>query len=140
VFTIFPGLGLSEDEMPQFTESAIMEERFKEIFLTKTRDEWTQVFENLDACYAPILEMDEAQAHDHNKETEIFLTNAQGKTEPAPAPKLSRTPGVRTLENRPVVGEHTESVLTENCISKQDLEHLLKAGVVFQNANSASKL
>ena len=126
--------------MPQFTESAVMEEKFKEIFLTKTRDEWTKVFENLDACYAPILEREEAQEHDHNKQTDIFLTNDRGKTEPAPAPKLSRTPGVQTLENRPMMGEHTESVLKENGISKEDLERLLKAGVVFQNANSASKL
>lgn len=134
------GLGLSKDEMPQYTDASIMEKRFKEIFLTKTREEWTKIFENLDACFAPILEMGEAQTYDHNVETEIFLTNESGKTEPAPAPKLSRTPGVQTLEGRPKIGQHTKSVLLENGISKVDIETLLKAGVVFQNAEYDAKL
>ncbi|XP_045216653.1 alpha-methylacyl-CoA racemase-like [Mercenaria mercenaria] len=137
---LLKGLGLSEDEMPQHTDADIMEKRFAEIFLTKTREEWTKTFENLDACFAPILEMDEAQTHDHNIETEIFLTNNRGKTEPAPAPKLSRTPGVQTLEKRPKIGEHTQSVLIENGMSKTDVEKLLQAGIVFQNAQSSAKL
>lgn len=137
---LLKGLGLSKEEMPQYTDAKIMENRFQEIFLTKTRDEWTDVFENLDACYAPILEMEEAQKYDHNIETEVFLTNENGKTEPAPAPKLSRTPGVSTLERRPKVGEHTMSVLLENGISKTDLERLLDNGIVFQNAENGAKL
>lgn len=137
---LLKGLGLSKEEMPQYTDAKIMENRFQEIFLTKTRDEWTDVFENLDACYAPILEMEEAQKYDHNIETEVFLTNENGKTEPAPAPKLSRTPGVSTLERRPKVGEHTMSVLLENGISKTDIERLLDNGIVFQNAENGAKL
>lgn len=137
---IYAGLGLSEQDMPQYTDTDVMEDRFKEIFLKKTRDEWTKVFENIDACYAPILEMDEAQSHDHNIENEIFISNEEGKVEPAPAPKLSRTPGVGTIERRPEVGEHTESVLIENGISKRDVNNFLEAGIVFQTAQSKAKL
>lgn len=137
---LLKGLGLTQEEMPQHTDAEIMENRFREIFLTKTRDEWTAVFKNLDACFAPVLEMSEAQNHEHNVETGVFISDSGGKTEPAPAPKLSRTPGVETLLKRPQVGEHTESVLLENGISKNDLKKLIDAGIVFQNAQTSAKL
>ena len=66
--------------------------RFAQIFRTKTRDEWCRVFEESDACFAPVLTFAEATRHPH-----LMARNAHvvvGKvTQPAPAPRFSRTPG-----------------------------------------------
>jgi alpha-methylacyl-CoA racemase len=65
----------------------VMEERFK----TKTRDEWVEIMGGSDACFAPVLEMDEVMDDPHNKERDIFI-EIDGVVQPAPAPRFSRTP------------------------------------------------
>ncbi|WP_447041591.1 CaiB/BaiF CoA transferase family protein [Streptomyces sp. DSM 118878] len=61
--------------------------RFKE----RTRDEWTALFEDSDACVAPVLSLREAPAHPHLAARGTF-TDHGGITQPAPAPRFSRTP------------------------------------------------
>jgi alpha-methylacyl-CoA racemase len=72
-----------------------MTERFNAVFKTKSRDEWTRIFEGKDACVAPVLELNEVEHHPHNREREIILT-IDDVPQPAPAPRLSRTPGQAT--------------------------------------------
>lgn len=69
-----------------------MRDRFAEVFKTRTRDEWTDIFDGTDACVAPILDMDEVDKHRHNRERGL-LVEVEGASQPAPAPRLSRTPG-----------------------------------------------
>ena len=64
--------------------------RFAAIFKTRTRDEWTTIFEGTDACFAPVLTMHEAPLHPHFIARDTFV-NVQGVTQPAPAPRFSRT-------------------------------------------------
>ena len=70
-------LGLTDDEsMPHPQDKAqwpAMKERFTEIFLTKTRDEWCEIFEGSDACFAPVLSMAEAPQHPHNQHRGTFV-------------------------------------------------------------------
>jgi len=115
-----------------------MKKKFTEIFLTKTRDEWTEVFKDLDACFSPILEYDEAPHHPHNVHNKTFLKNEHGGYEPAPAPKLSRTPGVNQVYPQPAIGQHTTEVLTEAGFSSSEIENLLKIGAV--ESGKVSKL
>ena len=61
-------------------------------FAQKTRAEWCAIMEGSDVCFAPVLTIDEAPDHPHNKARGIFVTE-EGITQPAPAPRLSRTPG-----------------------------------------------
>jgi alpha-methylacyl-CoA racemase len=67
--------------------------RFSAIFKRKTRDEWAAIFSGKDACVTPVLELDEVGEHPHNKEREL-LVSVSGMLRPAPAPRLSRTPGI----------------------------------------------
>jgi alpha-methylacyl-CoA racemase len=60
-------------------------------FRTRTRDEWTRIFADSDACVAPVLRWDEAPQHPHLAERGTFVT-IDGITQPAPAPRFSRTP------------------------------------------------
>ncbi|WP_415953506.1 CaiB/BaiF CoA transferase family protein [Streptomyces sp. KLOTTS4A1] len=77
-------------------------------FRTRTREEWTAVFQDSDACVAPVLSLREAAEHPHLKERGTFVEHS-GITQPAPAPRFSATPGaVRTGPALP--GAHTEDV------------------------------
>ena len=61
------------------------------VFRTRTRDEWMAALEGSDACVAPVLDMDEAPRHPHNRARETFVQRA-GRWQPNAAPRFSRTP------------------------------------------------
>ena len=65
-------------------------ESIKEIFLNKSRDEWCELMEGTDVCFAPVLDMTEAPLHPHNIARKTFI-EMEGVTQPAPAPRFSRT-------------------------------------------------
>jgi len=84
-------------------------ERFAALFKTRTRDEWTRIFEGKDACVAPVLELNEVEHHPHNRERELIVT-IEDVPQPAPAPRLSRTPG-RAGPAKGRLGANTREVL-----------------------------
>ncbi|MCZ7629839.1 MAG: CoA transferase [Microthrixaceae bacterium] len=57
------------------------------MFATRTRDEWCEVMEGTDVCFAPVLTMSEAAAHPHNVQRKTFVEYG-GVTQPAPAPPV----------------------------------------------------
>ena len=67
-------------------------EKLVELFKTKTRAEWTELLEGSDACFAPVLELDEARDHPHMKARNLFAQH-DGQWHTAPAPRFSRTQG-----------------------------------------------
>jgi len=69
-----------------------LQARLETIFAGKTQAEWCALLEGCDACFAPVLALDEAPKHPHNQARQAFVTIA-GVTQPAPAPRFSRTPG-----------------------------------------------
>jgi len=64
---------------------------FERVFAGRTRDEWTELLGDTDACCAPVLSLAEAPQHPHNRARETFVT-VDGVLQPAPAPRFSRTP------------------------------------------------
>lgn len=68
-----------------------LKERLAQIFLTRTRAEWCALLEGSDACFAPVLDWDEAPLHPHNQARQTFVT-VDGVLQPAPAPRFSHTP------------------------------------------------
>jgi len=69
-----------------------LKDKFAALFATRTRDAWCALLEGTDACFAPVLDMDEAPHHPHNVARKTFV-DVDGVTQPAPAPRFSRTPG-----------------------------------------------
>lgn len=65
--------------------------RLTESFAARTRDEWAHVFQGSDACVTPVLTFAEAINHPHLVDRKT-LTEADGVTQAAPAPRFSRTP------------------------------------------------
>jgi alpha-methylacyl-CoA racemase len=68
-----------------------LRQRLAEIFCTKTRDEWCRIMEGTDVCFAPVLTIAEAPSHPHMAARKTFVER-HGVTQPAPAPRFSRTP------------------------------------------------
>ena len=67
-------------------------EKLAALFRTKTRAEWTDLLEGSDACFAPVLGLDEARHHPHLEARNTYLEH-DGEWHTAPAPRFSRTPG-----------------------------------------------
>jgi alpha-methylacyl-CoA racemase len=73
-----------------------LRQRIADRMRTRTQAEWSEIFATSDACVAPVLDMGDAPSHPHLAERGTFV-HAFGLTQPAPAPRFSRTPGaVRT--------------------------------------------
>jgi alpha-methylacyl-CoA racemase len=98
------------------------------IFASRSRDDWDAHFADTDACVAPVLDLAEAPRHPHHRARGTF-TEVGGVVQPAPAPRLSRTPGsVDRPPPRP--GEHTDEVLAELGLDVDAIAALRDAGVI----------
>jgi alpha-methylacyl-CoA racemase len=128
--------GLKNEELPRQNDRPSwprMKERLKALFLTKTRDEWCKIMEGTDICFAPVLSMEEAPQHPHNQLRGTFVVQ-DGVTQPAPAPRFSRTPSA--IQCPPAVpGEHTEQALRDWGLSSADLERLRNCGAIASNGS-----
>ncbi|MBW2369644.1 MAG: CoA transferase, partial [Deltaproteobacteria bacterium] len=90
---------------------ADLKDKLAEIFKKKTRDQWCQMMEGTDVCFAPVLSMEEAKNHPHNQARNTFI-DINGITQPAPGPRFSRTqPAVPAPP--PKIGEHNEAALAD---------------------------
>jgi alpha-methylacyl-CoA racemase len=106
-------LGITDDVPDQWDRAAWPEMRRRVAAAVKerTRAEWDEAFAGTDACYAPVLDLDEVRDHPQHLARESWVDVA-GVPQPAPAPRFSRTPGsVRRPAPRP--GEHTAEILAE---------------------------
>ena len=72
--------------MPEMVGSELTSDDCKaklaEVFRKKTRDEWAKIFDGSDACVTPILELEEAPEHAHNKERGSFILGPDGEYSP----------------------------------------------------------
>jgi len=102
--------------------------KLAEIFKSKTRDEWCEIMEGTDVCFAPVLSMDEAKDHPQNQTRKTFI-EVEGVLQPAPAPRFSRT-APEPPTPPPTVGEHTEQVLADFGFSENDVQGLKAAEII----------
>ncbi len=124
-------LGLRPDDLPPQADRERwpeLRERLEAVFRTRTRAEWTDVFEGSDACVAPVLGLSEARAHPHNRARGTFML-VDGSPQPAPAPRFSRTaPGPPAPP--PVPGQHTDEVLSSGGFDAEEIASLRAAGAI----------
>ena len=105
-----------------------MSEKITALFKTKTRDEWCEVLEGTDICFAPVLNLSEAPNHPHNVARKTFI-DENGVMQPAPAPRFSRTPSKIQKAPSPHGGD-TEAVLSDWGFSGDELAKLKDGRVV----------
>jgi alpha-methylacyl-CoA racemase len=96
------------------------------VIKTKTRDEWDAIMLGSDVCYAPVLSLGEAPKHPHNVARQTFV-EIGGVTQPAPAPRFSRT--VPQVQGPPE-GATNEASLKGWGFSDGDVAKLSAAGAI----------
>lgn len=123
-------LGLDPEQWSQHDRTLWpqQKERLAELFASRSRDEWVAAFEGSDACVAPVLDLAEAPAHPHNVARGSFI-DVGGHPQPAPAPRLSRTPGAVTCA-APDPGDDTDAVLAELGLDADEMQRLRQRGAV----------
>jgi alpha-methylacyl-CoA racemase len=127
-------LELAGAEDPQFRKQwrqadwPELKRKFTALFATRTRDDWCALLEGTDVCFAPVLDMAEAPHHPHNAARATFVER-DGVTQPAPAPRFSRTPAdIGSPPSTP--GQDSTRVLADWGWSEASVEALQRAGVV----------
>ena len=125
------GLGLSADDLPPQMDRAGWPELrrvFTTAFKTRTRDEWTAIFRDVDACVYPVLSLGEVADHPLTRDRHGFVT-VDGISQPAPAPRFGRTPAAQPA-GAPEPGEHTRRALLDWGFAAAEIDELADAGVV----------
>ncbi len=104
--------GLEGEKLPAQMDRSqwpAMKLRIAALVKARSRDEWCRIMEGSDVCFAPVLAMSEAPAHPHNAARKTFVEIA-GMTQPAPAPRFSRTPP-EVVRPPAHAGQHSAEVL-----------------------------
>ena len=131
-------IGLDAGEAPHSANRADWpagKARLATLFRTRTRDEWCAILEGTDACFAPVLGMDEAHRHPHNAARGTFVER-DGIVQPNAAPRFDRTPsGIRS--SPPASGSGTKTVLADWGFTPSEIDDLAARGIIGPaNVNS----
>ncbi len=129
---LLEGLELEPSSLPHQMDRAswgATRELFAQVFATRSRAQWEAIFDGTDACVAPILGLDEAADHPHNVARSTFIAGVGGSRMPAPAPRLSRTPGSGSPD-APITGADTDSVFGELGVGADAIAELRRRGAI----------
>ena len=124
-------LGLDPD---RFGEQAVagkwpqLKQQLADVFRQRTRQEWCELLEGSDVCFAPVLDLSEAPQHAHNLARDTYIS-IDGVEQPAPAPRFGRT-NCDTPAAPHAEGADTENVLREVGFSDADIDELREADVL----------
>lgn len=125
-------MGFAEADLPPQYDRAQWEglrTSFAQRFREKTQAEWCALLEGTDACFSPVLDFVEAGQHAHNI-ARGTLISLDGVSNPAPAPRFSRTPG--TLRHPPVApGANSAAVLSDWGIPPDRIRSLQAEGKIL---------
>ena len=117
------------DAQMDFAAWPQLKQKLEAVFKTRTRDEWTAIFDGTDACVSPVLSMAEAPLYPHNQERGTFV-QADGVQQPAPAPRLSATPATAPRMAGGDNGADTDAVLAGLGYDAARVAGLKQAGIL----------
>ena len=103
-------------------------EKLAAVFKTKTQAQWCELMEGTDVCFAPVLNFIDAPKHPANIAREVYI-DVDGIIQPAPAPRLSRTPS-EVRHGAHAVGADTEETLVAMGFESREIAALKEAEVI----------
>ena len=132
---LLDAIGVPADELPQQYDRShwpAVRDRLAAVFRTKTRDEWQQLLEGTDVCFAPVMRLAEAHEHPHNIARGAFVKKPDGGRQVRPSPRLSGMAdnGDAVNPSYAYVGADTDVVLGEFGLSGDEIGALRSSGVV----------
>jgi alpha-methylacyl-CoA racemase len=128
---LLEGLGLIPETLPDRMDRSSwpeLRELFASRFMERTRDEWADLFSDVDACVAPVLDAREAAGHEHNLARSVFV-EVDGVVQPGPAPRFEGTPAAIPT-GPPTPGRDTDQVLARLGFSEEETGMLRRVGAV----------
>lgn len=123
--------GLSEEDFGNQNDSdqwPAMKEKLAAIILQKSQAQWCEIMEGTDVCFAPVLSFLDAPQHPANLARQTYI-ELDGLTQPAPAPRFSRTPS-EVAHGVHGAGEDTDEVLAAMGFAEQEIGSLRDSGVI----------
>lgn len=126
------GLGLENHDLPGREDPSqwkTLTEKFQAVFLTKTREEWTSIFNENIACVTPVLDENDLLNQPHYQERNSFVASETGNAIPTPAPHLVRTPG-EIRKGAAKLGENTQEVLRDYGFDQSRIDQLFNIHVI----------
>ena len=123
--------GLSEADFGDQNNAAAwpqMKQKLTAVFLQKSQAEWCAIMEGTDVCFAPVLSFMDAPAHPANVARKTYI-EVGGVTQPAPAPRFSRTPS-SVRHPGPNPGQDTDTVLAAMGFAEREISELKHKGAV----------
>jgi alpha-methylacyl-CoA racemase len=137
---LFERLGLPGDWVRRSDDREFwptLREALVAVFRRRTRDEWCALLEGGDACFAPVLSMDEAPRHPHARARSGFI-EIDGVAQPAPAPRFSRTPGeLPTAPEEP--GASAGQAMREWGFADEQVEAYRREGALLERGAAAPR-
>ena len=109
----------------------MLKTKLQDVIKQKTQAQWCEIMEGTDVCFAPVLTMTQATQHPHHIARNTFI-NIAGVTQPAPAPRFSRT-SPETPTPPAHAGQHSTQILNEWGIS--NITELLASGAVVDGSS-----
>ena len=123
--------GLDEDSFADQNNQAAwpeLTEKLAAVFKTKTQAQWCELMEGSDVCFAPVLNFIDAPKHPANIARNVYI-DVDGITQPAPAPRFSRTPS-KVRHGAHAVGADTEETLAAMGFESREIDALREAEVI----------
>jgi alpha-methylacyl-CoA racemase len=105
-----------------------LKRKLEAIFKTRTRDEWCDLMEGTDVCFAPVLDIVEAPDHPHNKARKTYF-ELDGFMQPAPAPRFSRT-GPEVSHGARQRGADSDAILLDCGFDPETISVLREQGTI----------
>jgi len=107
-----------------------LKDELTEIFKTKTQAQWCQLMEGTDICFAPVLTLEEAPEHPHNKARRTFV-DVGGNIQPSPAPRFGNTES-ETPTQGVAPGTHSRDILARAGFSSTEIDALVASGAIAE--------
>ena len=123
-------LNLGEDFKNQMDISKWPEliDKLEDLFKSKTQNEWNDLLENTDVCYAPVLSINEAREHPHMKARNNFIS-IEDVVQPTPAPRFSKT-NSESPKKAPKLGENNEEILLQLGYTDEDIKSFKERKII----------
>tara|TARA_B100001540_G_scaffold314504_1_gene339609 strand:- start:1179 stop:2063 length:885 start_codon:yes stop_codon:yes gene_type:complete len=123
--------GLPEEDFAEQNNQARwpqLKEKLSAVFKSKTQAQWCEIMEGTDVCFAPVLNFIDAPQHPANVARNSYM-ELDGMTQPAPAPRFSRTPS-EVRHGGHEAGQDTDAVLAAMGFGEQELAQLRDSGAI----------